>query len=249
MTRENQEASCNIVTQRGDGKTWKPWLETDCFIVARSSAAVPPLPRPGNGYPMRLLLPGWEGNMNIKWLRRIKLVEMPAMSYYEARTYAPILPGGKAYQFYFLQKVKSFITHPSAGLTLSGPGLYEISGIAYSATGRISKVMVSADAGKSWAEAALQDPAHAKAFTPVPRALALGRRTGHPAKPRVGRVRQRAADARTDHRRSRRGQRGRHRDGLCQPALQRPHEVGNRARRRSETCVRISCSAPSSRPY
>lgn len=120
---------------------------------------------PGNGYPMRLLLPGWEGNMNIKWLRRIKLVEMPAMSYYEARTYAPILPSGKAYQFYFLQEVKSFITHPSAGLKLSGPGFYEISGIAYSATGRISKVMVSADGGKSWAEAALQDPAHAKGFT------------------------------------------------------------------------------------
>src|ERR1044071_2834383 len=59
---------------------------------------------PGNGYPMRLLLPGWEGNMNVKWLRRIKLVDQPGMSYYEARTYAPILPGGKAYQFYFLQE-------------------------------------------------------------------------------------------------------------------------------------------------
>src|SRR5262244_4459259 len=68
---------------------------------------------PGNGYPMRLLLPGWEGNMNVKYLRRIKLVEAPALSYYEARTYAPILPGGKAYQFYLLQEVKSFITHPS----------------------------------------------------------------------------------------------------------------------------------------
>ena len=120
---------------------------------------------PGNGYPMRLLLPGWEGNMNIKWLRRIKLVETPAMSYYEARTYAPILPSGKAYQFYFLQEVKSFITHPSPGLKLNGPGFYEISGIAYSGNGRISKVMVSADGGKSWGQAALQEPVHAKAFT------------------------------------------------------------------------------------
>ena len=120
---------------------------------------------PGNGYPMRLLLPGWEGNMNVKWLRRIKLVEAPAMSYYEARTYAPILPNGKAYQFYFLQEVKSFITHPSPGLTLSGPGFYEISGVAYSANGRIAKVMVSADGGKSWAQAALQEPVHPKAFT------------------------------------------------------------------------------------
>ena len=120
---------------------------------------------PGNGYPMRLLLPGWEGNMNIKWLRRIQLTEVPAMSFYEARTYAPILPGGKAYQFYFIQEVKSFITHPSAGLAMKSPGFYEISGIAYSGNGRISKVMVSADGGKSWAQAELQGPVHSKAFT------------------------------------------------------------------------------------
>lgn len=119
---------------------------------------------PGNGYPMRLLLPGWEGNMNVKWVRRLKLVESPAMSYYEARTYAPILPDGKAYQFYFLQEVKSFITHPSFGLKLAGPGFYEISGVAYSGAGRISKVMVSADGGKTWAQAALQEPVHSKAF-------------------------------------------------------------------------------------
>src|SRR5258706_1257356 len=120
---------------------------------------------PGNGYPMRLLLPGWEGNMNVKWLRRLKLVQAPAMTYYEARTYAPILPGGKAYQFYFLQEVKSFITHPSPGLALKGAGFYEISGIAYSGNGRISKVMLSADGGASWAQAALQEPVLSKAFT------------------------------------------------------------------------------------
>jgi sulfane dehydrogenase subunit SoxC len=119
---------------------------------------------PGNGYPMRLLLPGWEGNMNVKYLRRLKLVDQPAMSFYEARTYAPILPNGKAYQFYFLQEVKSFITHPSPGLKMSGPGFYEISGVAYSANGRIAKVMVSADGGKTWAQAALQEPVHSKAF-------------------------------------------------------------------------------------
>ena len=120
---------------------------------------------PGNGYPMRLLLPGYEGNMNVKFLRRLKLVEQPAFSMYEARTYSPILPSGKAYRFYFLQEVKSFITYPSHGHALKGPGLYEISGIAYSGTGRIEKVMVSADGGQSWAQAALQGPVHSKAFT------------------------------------------------------------------------------------
>jgi sulfane dehydrogenase subunit SoxC len=120
---------------------------------------------PGNGYPMRLLLPGYEGNMNVKFLRRIKLVDQPAMSYYEARNYSPLLPDGKAYKFYFINEVKSFITQPSFGMTLKEPGYYEISGIAYSGTGRIDKVMVSADGGKSWAAAALQAPVNPKAFT------------------------------------------------------------------------------------
>ena len=121
--------------------------------------------QPGQGYPMRLWLPGYEGNMNVKFVRRIKLTTEPAMSYYESRTYSQILPNGKAYRFYFLQEVKSFITTPSPGLVLKEPGYYEISGIAYSGTGRIKKVLVSADGGQSWGEAALQDPVLPKAFT------------------------------------------------------------------------------------
>src|SRR5438105_4634829 len=121
--------------------------------------------QPGQGYPMRLWLPGYEGNMNIKYLRRLKLTEEPGMSYYESRTYSQILPNGKAYRFYFLQEVKSFITSPSPGLKLKQPGYYEITGVAYSGTGRITKVMVSADGGKSWGEAALQQPVLPKAFT------------------------------------------------------------------------------------
>jgi sulfane dehydrogenase subunit SoxC len=120
---------------------------------------------PGNGYPMRLFLPGYQGNMNVKFLRRLKVVDQPAMSFYEARTYSQLLPDGKAWRFHFLQEVKSFITHPSFGHSLKGPGYYDISGVAYSGNGRIQKVMVSADGGKSWAEAALQGPVHPKAFT------------------------------------------------------------------------------------
>ncbi len=120
---------------------------------------------PANGYPMRLFLPGWEGNMNIKWLRRIKLTDAPAMTFPESKTYAQLLPNGKAYQFYFIEEVKSFITQPSPGLALQGPGLYQISGIAFSGEGRIERVMVSADGGKTWAQAALQEPVLPKAFT------------------------------------------------------------------------------------
>ena len=75
------------------------------------------------------------------------------------------LPNGKSYQFYLLQEVKSFITQPSPGVNLQGPGLYEISGIAYSGAGRITKILVSADGGKSWGEAALSEPVLSKAFT------------------------------------------------------------------------------------
>jgi sulfane dehydrogenase subunit SoxC len=120
---------------------------------------------PGNGYPMRLLLPGYQGNMNVKYLRRIKVVDQPAMSYFETKAYSQILPGGKTWRFHFLMEVKSFITQPSFGQALMGPGFYTISGVAYSGTGRIAKVMVSADGGKSWGEAALQGTIHEKAFT------------------------------------------------------------------------------------
>jgi sulfane dehydrogenase subunit SoxC len=87
------------------------------------------------------------------------------MTYFESRIYTDVLPSGKATRFYFLQEVKSFITAPSPGLTLKEPGVYEITGIAYAGTGRIAKVMVSADGGKSWAESALQEPRLPKAFT------------------------------------------------------------------------------------
>jgi sulfane dehydrogenase subunit SoxC len=120
---------------------------------------------PGNGYPMRLLLPGYQGNMNVKYLRRIKVINQPAYSYFETKNYSQILPGGKTWRFHFLMEVKSFITHPSFGQSITQPGLYAISGLAYSGTGRITKVMVSADGGKSWGEAALQGPIHDKAFT------------------------------------------------------------------------------------
>jgi sulfane dehydrogenase subunit SoxC len=121
--------------------------------------------QPGNGYPMRLLLPGYQGNMNVKHVRRIKLIDQPAMSFFESKTYSQILPGNKMWLFHFTQEVKSFITHPSFGHSLKGPGFHDISGVAYSGNGRIARVMVSADGGKSWAQAALQDPVLPKAFT------------------------------------------------------------------------------------
>jgi sulfane dehydrogenase subunit SoxC len=120
---------------------------------------------PSNGYPMRLLLPGYEGNMNVKWLRRIKLMDAPVMAMNETMQYTLLLANGTAWQFFFPMEVKSIVTQPSPGLALKGPGLYEISGLAWSGNGPIEKVEVSADGGKSWGLAALQAPVLSKALT------------------------------------------------------------------------------------
>jgi sulfane dehydrogenase subunit SoxC len=114
--------------------------------------------RPSNGYPMRLLLPGYEGNMQVKWLRRVKVTERPAMTKDETSKYTMLLPDGKSLQFVFPMEAKSVIMQPSPGLTMKGPGVYQLSGLAWSGYGRITKVDVSADGGKSWAPAALQQP-------------------------------------------------------------------------------------------
>jgi sulfane dehydrogenase subunit SoxC len=121
--------------------------------------------RPSNGYPMRLLLPGYEGNMQVKWLRRLKLTEGPTMTKDETSKYTILQRDGKSLQFCFPQECKSIVTRPSPGLNLQGPGLYEISGLAWSGTGKISRVEVSADGGASWAPAALQEPVLPMALT------------------------------------------------------------------------------------
>src|SRR6516225_7394541 len=121
--------------------------------------------RPSNGYPLRLLLPGYEGNMNVKWLRRIKAIEGPTMTKDETSKYTISLSDGKALQFVFPIEAKSVITHPSPGLAMKGPGLYEISGLAWSGYGKLTNVDVSTDGGKSWAPATLQERVLAKALT------------------------------------------------------------------------------------
>ncbi len=121
--------------------------------------------RPENGYPMRLFLPGYEGNMNVKWLRRLQVTTAPTMTRDETSHYTDVLLNGKALILTYPMEVKSVITNPSTGLTMQGPGLYEITGLAWSGLGKIGRVEVSADGGRSWADAALSEPVLSKAFT------------------------------------------------------------------------------------
>jgi sulfane dehydrogenase subunit SoxC len=121
--------------------------------------------RPEQGYPVRLFLPGYEGNMNVKWLRRIKVTAEPTMTKDETSKYSDLLPTGRAKLFTFPMEVKSVITRPSGMQTMQGPGLYQISGVAWSGFGRVRRVEVSADGGKSFAEAALDGPVLPLALT------------------------------------------------------------------------------------
>jgi len=114
--------------------------------------------RPEQGYPLRLLIPGWEGNINIKWLRQIKVVDQPYMTRDETSKYSDLMPDGKARQFTFEMDPKSVITFPSGGQRLRGPGFYEISGLAWSGRGAIRRVEVSTDGGATWKDAELQQP-------------------------------------------------------------------------------------------
>lgn len=134
----------------------------DCFIALYQNGE---RIRPENGYPLRLIVPGWEGVVNVKWLRRLHFSNRPVMARNETSKYTELLPSGKARQFSFVMEAKSLITHPSYGFKLDRAGIYPISGLAWSGRGKISKVEVSADAGKTWAEAELQSPVLAKNLT------------------------------------------------------------------------------------
>jgi sulfane dehydrogenase subunit SoxC len=121
--------------------------------------------RPANGYPVRLFLPGYEANTCIKWLRRIKLIDQPNMSRDETSKYTDPLPNGTARQFSFVMDAKSTITYPATPARLAGPGWVPISGIAWSGRGRIARVDVSTDGGKTWTSAELQEPVLRRAHT------------------------------------------------------------------------------------
>jgi sulfane dehydrogenase subunit SoxC len=109
--------------------------------------------RPAQGYPMRLLLPGWEGNINVKWIRRIELGTQPWMTRWETSKYTDPLPNGTARIFTFEIDAKSIITSPAAPQALTAKGWHAINGLAWSGRGRITRVEVSTDGGTSWHDA------------------------------------------------------------------------------------------------
>jgi sulfane dehydrogenase subunit SoxC len=120
--------------------------------------------RPEQGYPARLFLPGWEGNSNVKWLRRIELSDHPFMTREETSKYTEPMADGTARMFSFLMDARSLITYPAYPVTLTR-GWVEINGIAWTGSGKIRRVDVSTDGGATWAPAKLQEPVLSKAHT------------------------------------------------------------------------------------
>lgn len=121
--------------------------------------------RPAQGYPLRLVVPGVQGVSWIKYLRRIKVGDMPFGTKDEMLGYADLMPDGMQRQYTSTMEVKSVVTTPSGGQVLLDKGFYNISGLAWSGRGKIKRVDVSVDGGRNWREARLQGPVMSKCLT------------------------------------------------------------------------------------
>lgn len=136
---------------------------TDDILVAYSQNGEPV--RPQQGYPLRLVVPGWEAIRAVKWLSRIKVVDQPIMSWHESGNNADTAADGKGLWFRFELGPKSVITRPSGGQRLPAPGFYEITGLAWTGGGAVRRVDVSTDGGRTYKAAELQQPVFRYAHT------------------------------------------------------------------------------------
>jgi len=118
--------------------------------------------RPQQGFPLRLVVPGFEGIYNTKWLRRIKVVDRYYMTYND---YGHIQKDEEIAALTFQWGPKSVITFPSGGQQLPGPGIYQLTGLAWSRGGAVGQVEVSTDGGQTWKEAQIRGAVHPKAHT------------------------------------------------------------------------------------
>jgi sulfane dehydrogenase subunit SoxC len=132
----------------------------DCLVAYRMNGE---MLRPENGYPLRLVVPGWEGNMWVKWLRRLKVGDEPWFTREETSKYTDLLENGKARQFTWVMDAKSVITSPSPQAPQKQKGFMVISGLAWSGRGKIARVDVSLDGGRNWKTARIDGPVFDKA--------------------------------------------------------------------------------------
>ncbi|WP_299869593.1 sulfite dehydrogenase [uncultured Roseobacter sp.] len=122
--------------------------------------------RKEHGYPVRLVVPGWEGNMWVKWLRRVEVMDGPVESREETSKYTDTLEDGTSRKWTWAMDAKSVVTSPSPQAPIThGKGPLVITGLAWSGRGAITRVDVSKDGGKSWETARLAKPGEKMALT------------------------------------------------------------------------------------
>lgn len=121
--------------------------------------------RPEQGYPLRAVIPGWEGNLWVKWLRRIEVGDMPWMAREETSKYTDLLADGRSRRFTFFMDAKSVVTNPSPQAPLKQKGRNVLSGLAWSGRGTIKRVDVTLDGGKNWQSARIDGPVLDKSLT------------------------------------------------------------------------------------
>jgi sulfane dehydrogenase subunit SoxC len=134
----------------------------DCLVAFKMNGEAL---RPEQGYPVRLVVPGWEGNMWVKWLRRIEVGDQPWHHREETSKYTDLFADGKARRFTWEMDAKSVITNPSPQAPIlhkSGPTV--LTGVAWSGRGTIPRVDVTLDGGKNWHEARMSGPSFDKSM-------------------------------------------------------------------------------------
>ncbi|MEZ5880325.1 MAG: sulfite dehydrogenase [Nitratireductor sp.] len=134
----------------------------DCLVAFKMNGEAL---RPEQGYPVRLVVPGWEGNMWVKWLRRIEVGDEPWHHREETSKYTDLLANGTARRFTWEMDVKSVITNPSPQAPIThGRGQTVITGLAWSGAGKISRVDVTIDGGRNWHAARVDGPSLSKSM-------------------------------------------------------------------------------------
>jgi sulfane dehydrogenase subunit SoxC len=135
----------------------------DCLVAFKANGEAL---RMEHGYPVRLVVPGWEGNMWVKWLRRIEVTDAAVESREETSKYTDTLADGTSRKWTWEMDAKSIITSPSPQMPIThGKGPLVISGLAWSGRGAITRVDVSKDGGKTWETARLAKPGEKMALT------------------------------------------------------------------------------------
>ena len=134
----------------------------DCLIAFKMNGEAL---RTEQGYPLRLVVPGWEGNLWVKWLRRIEVGDKPWYTHEETSKYTTLMTDGRSRKFTFVMDAKSVVTSPSPEMPLIAKGRNVLSGIAWSGRGKVTRVDVTLDGGKNWREARIDGPVFERSLT------------------------------------------------------------------------------------